>query len=442
MSRGEFTVALVGRPNVGKSTLFNRIAGKRRAITFDQPGITRDLVAQPVEYDGRRFLLVDTGGFLTGAGGDDLLQKIRGQVLRAIYEADLVVFLVDSRDGLLPLDKEIGGMLREREKPFLVGANKVDAKEGRDGLSQFHALSVDTVYPLSAEHGTGVSELLDEIVTRLPERIADEEEPGAAEEDVPRIAVVGRPNVGKSTLVNTLAGFDRVIASEIPGTTRDAVDVSIRRDGKQYLLIDTAGIRAKRKTEDVIEKFSVLKSLESLKRCDLAVLLIDGPDGLTHQDRQILRYILNEERAVVVAANKADRWEGEEERRKAMHGVLEGLEYASFAPVVPTVATTGKGFPLLFRKIEEAIANFRQRVPTGLLNRMAQGFLFSVPIPSQHGRNRAFYMTQIGVAPPSFAVFVKERRGIPESFTRYLQNKIRDRFGFEGSPVRIVYRER
>jgi GTP-binding protein len=441
MRRAEFTVALVGRPNVGKSTLFNRIAGKRRAITFDQPGITRDLVSHPVEYDGRRFQLVDTGGYLTG-GGDDLLQKVRGQVLRAIYEADLVVFLVDARDGLLPLDKEIAGMLREREKPFLLAANKMDAKEGRESVEQFHAISVDRIYPVSAEHGTGVSDILEEILARMPEGAAGEEEASAGTEAVPRIAVVGRPNVGKSTLVNSLAGFERVIASEVPGTTRDAIDVMIRRDGKQYLFIDTAGIRAKRKTEDVIEKFSVLKSLESLKRCDLAVLIIDGPEGLTHQDRQILRYILNEERAVVVAANKSDRWRGEEERRKAVRGLQEGLEYASFAPVVPTVATTGKGFPVLFRKIEEAISNFRYRVPTGLLNRMAQTFLFAVPIPSQQGRNRAFYMTQVGATPPSFAVFVKNRRGIPESFTRYLQNKIRDRFGFEGSPIRIVYRER
>ncbi len=440
MSPVDFTVALVGRPNVGKSTLFNRIAGKRRAITFDQPGITRDLVAQPVEYDGRRFLLIDTGGYMTG-GGDDLLAKVRGQVLRAIYESDLVVFLVDSRDGLLPLDKEIAGMLRERDKPFLLAANKVDAKEGREGVGQFHALSVDRIHSVSAEHGTGVGDILDEIVARMPKKAAGEAETDAGTESVPRIAVVGRPNVGKSTLVNTLAGFERVIASEVPGTTRDAIDVMVRRDGKQYLLIDTAGIRAKRKTETVIEKFSVLKSLDSLKRCDLAILLIDGPDGLTHQDRQVLRYILNEERAVVVAANKADRWPGEEERRVALHGIQEGLEYASFAPVVPTVATTGKGFPILFRKIEEAISNFRHRVPTGLLNRMAQTFLYSVPIPSQQGRNRAFYMTQVGTAPPSFAVFVKDRRGIPDSFTRYLQNKIRDRFGFEGSPVRIVYRE-
>jgi GTP-binding protein len=242
--------------------------------------------------------------------------------------------------------------------------------------------------------------------------------------------------------VNTLAGFERVIASEMPGTTRDAIDVMVKRDGKQYLLIDTAGIRAKRKTETVIEKYSVIKSLDSLKRCDLAVLLIDGPEGLSHQDRQILRYIFNEERAVVIAANKADRWRGEEEKRKALREIQEGLEYASFAPVVPIVATTGKGVSVLFRKVEEAISNFRHRVPTGLLNRMAQSFLFAVPIPCQQGRNRAFYITQLGTTPPSFAVFVKDRRGIPDSYTRYLENKIRDRFGFEGSPIRIVYRER
>ncbi len=441
MNPAEFTVALVGRPNVGKSTLFNRIAGKRRAITFDQPGITRDLVAHPVEYDGRRFMIVDTGGYVT-RGEDDILQKVREQVLRAIFESDLVVFLVDSRDGLLPLDKEIALMLRERDKPFLLAANKVDAKEGRDAVGQFHALSVDRIHTVSAEHGTGVSDLLDEILARMPESMAVEAEKEAETAAVPKIAVVGRPNVGKSTLVNTLVGFERVIASEMPGTTRDAIDVMVQRDGKPYLFIDTAGIRAKRKTESVIEKFSVIKSLDSLKRCDLAVLLIDGPEGLSHQDRQILRYVMNEERAVVIAANKADRWPGDEEKRKALREIQEGLEYASFAPVVPIVATTGKGVSVLFRKVEEAISNFRHRVPTGLLNRMAQSFLFAVPIPSRQGRNRAFYMTQLGTAPPSFAVFVKDRRGIPDSYTRYLENKIRDRFGFEGSPIRIVYRER
>ncbi len=421
--------------------MFNRMAKKRRAITFDQPGITRDLVAEPVGYDGRNFLLVDTGGYMPG-GEDDLLPKIRGQVLRAVYESDLVVFLVDSRDGLLPLDKEIAGMLRERGKPVLLAANKVDAKEGREGVSQFHALSVDAIYPVSAEHGTGVSDLLEAIVERIPERTGEGEPAETTETGLPRIAVVGRPNVGKSTLVNTLAGFERVIASEISGTTRDAIDVRVERDGRKYLLIDTAGIRAKRKTESAVEIFSVMKSLDSIKRCDLAILLIDGPGGVSHQDRQVLRYILDEERAVVVAANKADGWPTEESRRKGLHAVTEGLEYASWAPVVPTVATNGKGFQLLFRKIEEASANFRLRVPTALLNRMAESFLFTVPIPSRTGRNRAFYMTQVGIAPPSFAVFVKDRKGIPDSFTRYLQNKIRDRFGFAGSPVRIVYRER
>ena len=441
MSQADFTVALVGRPNVGKSTLFNRIAGKRRAITFDQPGITRDLVSMPAEYDGRHFTIVDTGGYVT-RGGDDLLQKVRAQVLRAIYESDLVVFLVDAQDGLLPLDKEIAGMLRERDKPFLLAANKVDSKEGRDGLTQFHALSVDRIHPVSAEHGTGMSEILEEIVARMPERTALETEETPETEGIPKIAIVGRPNVGKSTLVNSLAGFERVIASEVPGTTRDSVDVIISREEKRYLLIDTAGIRAKRKTETVIEKISVLKSLDSLKRCDLAILLIDGPEGMSHQDRQILRYIIDEERAVVVAANKADGWQGDDERRKGLRGIQEGLDYATFAPVVPTVATTGKGIPILFRKIEEAITNFRRRIPTGHLNRMAQTFLFAIPIPSQRGRNRAFYITQVGTSPPSFAVFVKERRGIPDSYTRYLQNSIRDRFGFEGSPIRIVYRER
>ena len=438
MPRTEFTVSLVGRPNVGKSTLFNRITGKRRSITYGEPGVTRDLVSLPAEHDGKRFRLVDTGGYLSGERGD-ILSKVRGQVLRAIYESDAVIFLVDARDGVLPLDKEIATILRERGKRFFLAANKVDTREGQESATQFHELSVGTVYPLSAEHGTGVSDLLDAIIPLIPDSVPEEE---GTDEYVPRIAILGRPNVGKSTLINTLVGYDRVIASEIPGTTRDAVDVLVTYGGKRYQFIDTAGIRAKRKTESVLEKFSVLKSLDSLKRCDLAVLMIDGPEGLTHQDQQILRYILLEERAVVVTANKVDLWAGEEERRQGIRRIREGLGYASFAAVVPTVSVTGKGIPLLFKKIEEAFGSFQNRVTTSSLNRKVSTFLYSLPIPTRKGRNRAFYITQVGVMPPSFAVFVKDREGVPDSYTRYLQNKLRDRFGFQGSPIRIMYRER
>jgi len=438
MPKSEFTVSLVGRPNVGKSTLFNRITGKRRAITYGDPGVTRDLVSLPAEHDGRRFRLVDTGGYLSGERGD-ILSKVRGQVLRAIYESDAVIFLVDARDGVLPLDKEIVTMLREREKRFFLAANKVDTREGQEMATQFHELSVDTVYPVSAEHGTGVADLLDAIVPLIPDFTP--EDTGTAEV-VARVSVLGRPNVGKSTLVNTLVGYERLIASEIPGTTRDAVDVLVQYGNKRYQFIDTAGIRAKRKTETVLEKFSVIKSLDALRRCDVAVLMMDGPGGLSHQDKQILRYILLEERAVVVAANKADLWAGEEERRQGIRKIQEELGYASFAAVVPTDAVKGKGIPLLFKKIEEAFGSFQKRVSTSALNRMVAPLLYTVPIPSRKGRNRPFYITQVGVMPPSFTLFVKDRDGIPDSYTRYLQNKIRDRFGFQGSPIRIVYRER
>lgn len=437
MPEPSFTVSLVGRPNVGKSTLFNRLAGRRRAITYNEPGVTRDLVAQNVSVDGKRIRLVDTGGYLSGTK-EDLLVKVRGQVLRAIYESDLVLFLVDARDGVLPLDQEIASMLREREKRFFLVPNKVDSRAGQEGVPEFHEISASRMFPISAEHGTGVGELASAVAELVPAEVPSEEQ----EPIVARVAVLGRPNVGKSTLVNALAGYERVIASEIPGTTRDSIDVLVNHGGKRYLLIDTAGIRARAKTETVLEKFSVLKSLESLRRCDLAILLIDGPAGITHQDQQILRYILSEERAVVVAANKADLWEAEAASREGIRRIRESLGYAAFAPVVPLSALTGKGIPALFRKVEEGFESFRSRVPTGLLNREAATFLYSVPIPSTRGRNRAYYITQVGVMPPSFAVFVKDRSGVPESYTRFVQNRLRDRFGFRGSPIRILYREK
>jgi GTP-binding protein len=256
------------------------------------------------------------------------------------------------------------------------------------------------------------------------------------------VAVVGRPNVGKSTLINTLAGFERVIASEVPGTTRDSVDVHIDYGGEQYLFIDTAGIRAKRKTDTVLEKFSVLKSLDSIRRCDLAVLLVDAAEGLTHQDQQILRYVLDEERAVAVAVNKADLVDPAVLSGEVVAGIREGLGYATFAPVLPISAAKGKGIARLFKAIREGCESYRHRVPTGVLNREAQSYLFSMPIPSSKGRNRALYITQTGTAPPSFTVFVKDREGIPDSFTRFLSNRIRERFGFGGTPLRISYRER
>jgi GTP-binding protein len=440
MYKGIFTVALVGRPNVGKSTLFNRIAGKRRAITYDRPGVTRDLVEEPVEYDGKRFRLIDTGGYSIGGEEEELLPKVRAQVLKAIFESDLVVFLVDVRDGILPLDREIAAMLRERGKTFLLAANKVEGPKAAQGAAEFHALGVDGMILLSAEHGTGVDDLLEAVVERIPEGgegEAPEEGPHYA-----RIAVVGRPNVGKSTLVNTLAGFERVIASEIPGTTRDSVDVRIDFGGEHYLFIDTAGIRAKRKTDTVLEKFSVIKSLDSIRRCDLAVLLVDATGGLTHQDQQILRYILDEERAVVVAVNKSDLPADEELSGRILPAIRKGLGYASFASVLPISASEGKGIARLFKAIREGCESYRQRIPTGVLNREAHGSLFAMPIPSTKGRNRALYITQTGTMPPSFTVFVKDREGIPDSFTRFLVNRIRERFGFAGSPLRVVYRER
>jgi len=444
MSQPEFTVALVGRPNVGSPRSSNRMARKRRAIRSTSRGSTRDLVAEPVEYDGRRFpFFVDTGGYMTGAGEDDLLPKIRGQVCGRSTSPTLVVFLVDSRDGLLPLDKEIRGHAAGAGKggPARGEQGGREGRQGKGSPSSTPSPSKRST-PFRPSTAPGCPNCSRRFVARIPTgptRGGD----GRDGRRSSRIAVVGRPNVGKSTLVNTLAGFERVIASEVPGTTRDAIDVKVERDGRTYLLIDTAGIRAKRRPKGRSRFFSVMKSLDSIKRCDLAILLIDGPGGLTHQDRQVLRYILDEERAVVVAANKADAWTRRRRAGKGLHAIAEGSNTHPSRPSFPTVATSGKGFQQLFRKIEEASA----KLPPPRPDRRAEPDGGIVPLhgpdPVPHGEEpRVLHDAGRGRA-ASFAVFVKKPEGDPGLVHPLpAEPKIRDRFGFEGSPVRIVYRER
>ncbi len=432
-----FRVALVGRPNVGKSTLFNKIAGKRKALTFGRPGITRDFISEKVEVGGKEFELLDTGGYVPDPD-EELPQLVRKQVLKAIDESDLVVLVLDGKEGPTSIENEILEILRDNEKDFVVAVNKVDYKRFRDNLPAFYEMGIGDFFEVSAEHGTGVGELLAEIEKRIPEIESDED--GKASDAV-RVTLVGRPNVGKSTLFNAIIGQERVIASPIPGTTRDTIDMEVKIGGNRYLFLDTAGIRPRRKTADAVDKITSIRSIKSIRDAQVVVLVLDSTEGATHNDQQILRYIIDEGRGVVVAANKIDALP-RGEVPSVLNRIREELAFARFAPVVPVSALEKKGIKELLKEMGGVQAHMRMRIKTSDLNKRVGERVFRASIPGGKRLNRAYYMTQTGTEPPSFTVFVKETENIPESFTRFVTNRIREEFEFRGCPIRVHYRRK
>lgn len=428
-------IAIIGRANVGKSTLFNRLVQKRKAIVNDTPGVTRDRMYGQSDWLGRSFLVVDTGG-LDVDGVNDIELQVVEQALVAQAEADAIIFLADKNVGLTPQDREVIDRIRKSGKPFFLVVNKVDHAKHEHELSDFAGVGMDTIFPVSAEHGHGVADLLDVLVPGLPEM----EEPPLSENTI-RIAVVGRPNVGKSSLVNKLLDATRCIVSDIPGTTRDAVDTLLEVDGKNFVLIDTAGIKRKGRTPLVLDKFSVIMALKALDRCDIAVILVDGSEGITDQDATIAGYAYERGRGCIIAVNK---WDLIKPRGITIEEMEEQIKdkckFLDFAPIMVLSALTGYGVDKILPQVEVVCEEYKKKISTGKLNDCFERAIEKNPISSYRGKFvKMHYATQIKSRPPTFKCFVNYPAGIHFSYKRYLVNSLRKAFGFVGTPVRLIF---
>ena len=447
-------VAIVGRPNVGKSTLFNRLAGERLAITDEVPGTTRDRLYAEAEWGGVSFILVDTGGLEVQSSKlkaqkkleDDLAAQVQAQAQMAIAEADVILFLVDVKDGLTTSDEEVAQVLHRSAKPVLLVVNKADNRPLREAAVEFYALGLGEPYPISALHGTGTGDLLDQVVGAFP--VGEEEE----EVEAVKIAIVGRPNVGKSSLLNMILGQERAIVHEAPGTTRDAIDTPMEWEGQPLVLIDTAGIRKRGRIQRGVEKYSVLRALKAIDRADVVLLLLDAVDGVTAQDAHIAGYILEEAKSVVVVVNKWDLVEKAcTEPSRSNAGTMRAFEqhvrttlrFLDYVPVLFVSALTGQRvdqvLPTALRVQEERLV----RIPTAELNRILQEAVARHAPPSKAGKRLKFYyVTQAAVDPPTFLFFVNDPRLMHFSYERYLENQLREHYGFLGTPLRLSFRKR
>ena len=439
------SVVLVGRPNVGKSTLFNRLTGTRRAIVTPIPGTTRDVIAHDAEWQGTRFELTDTGGMF-GASQDPLHELVLERGRRAIADADLLVLVVDGREGVVPGDQEIARAVRAADKRAILAVNKTDDRRARAGVVDFHELGFDPVLDVSAEHGQGVGELLDEIVERLPGKGGLERERPDLSDEV-SVAIIGRPNAGKSSLVNRLLREERMIVSEVPGTTRDAVDSLLTWHRRQFRIVDTAGIRRPGRVarSGQVESVSVLLSQRSIEASDIVVLLVDASVGATDQDAAIAGAADRAGRGVIVAANKWDLMKdrGSDYVKEFDEQLRRQLKFLDYAPVLHISAATGERTPRLLETIDRVAAARRKRVKTPELNRLVERISLEHP-PASPGRKhvRILYATQTAVAPPTFVFFTNVATSFHFSYTRYLENRLREEFGFEGTPIRMHVRAR
>jgi len=431
-------VSIVGRPNVGKSTLFNRLIGRRRAAVADEPGVTRDLNYGDVEELGRAFTLVDTGGF-EPASEDEILRQVREQATLAIEDSDVIVFLMDGRAGLTPQDREIAGMLRRAEKPVLYAVNKIDAPSLVAGAMEFYGLGASEVIPVSAEHGLGLADLMDAVIAHLPEA---EEVPEHGERV--KIALVGRPNVGKSSLLNRLIGKQRSIVSNIAGTTRDSVDTPFDLNGRGYLFIDTAGIRKKGKVSLRLENYCVMEAIRSIERCDVAALVLDGGVGVQGQDERIAGLIEDRKKCCVIIVNKWDIVEKDTHTTKhATEAIRNKLPFLTYPPVLFTSALTGQRVPLVLETATEVFDKSCERVRTSVLNKVVETLYYKHRPPAYRGREiKFYYATQSGTAPPTFVIFTNHPEGIIESYKRYVVNELRASLGMETVPMKVYYRQR
>ena len=438
-SKGKPIVAVVGRPNVGKSTLFNALAGQKISIVKDTPGITRDRIYADINWLGRSFTLIDTGG-IEPDSKDVILSQMREQAEIAINTADVIIFMVDVRQGLVDADANVADMLLLSQKPVILAVNKVDnVNKYMADVYEFYNLGIGDPHPISAANQMGLGDMLDEVIAHFGEESQEEEE-----DDKIRVAIVGKPNVGKSSLINKMLGENRLIVSDVAGTTRDAVDTPITHNGKEYIFIDTAGLRRKNKIKEDLERYMIVRTVSAVERADIVVLLIDAVEGVTEQDAKIAGIAHERGKAVIIAVNKWDAIEKNNKTVKEYESkIREILSYMPYAEITYISALTGQRLNKLYDLIDMVAENHAMRVATGVLNEiMAEAVALQQP-PSDKGRRlKLFYITQAAVKPPTFVIFVNDKNLMHFSYTRYIENKIREAFGFKGTPLKFIIRER
>ncbi|MBQ7588989.1 MAG: ribosome biogenesis GTPase Der [Lachnospiraceae bacterium] len=432
-------VAVVGRPNVGKSTLFNALAGQRISIVKDTPGITRDRIYAEVSWLDHDFTLIDTGG-IEPESRDVILSQMREQAQIAIDTADVIIFMVDVKQGLQDADSKVADMLRRSRKPVVLAVNKVDdiKKYGND-IFEFYNLGIGEPYGISSANMMGLGDMLDVVVSHFPEHEGEDEE-----DDRPRIAIVGKPNVGKSSIINRLLGEDRVIVSDIAGTTRDAVDTPVMHNDREYVFIDTAGLRRKNRVKEELEHFMVVRTVGAVERADVVVLVIDAVEGVTEQEAKIAGIAHDSGKGVIIAVNK---WDAVEKNDKTVYEyekkIRNTLSYMPYAEIIFISAKTGQRLNRLFDMIDMVVENHSMRIQTGVLNEiMSEAVAMQQPPADKGKRLKLFYMTQVSVKPPTFVIFVNDKELMHFSYTRYIENQIREAFGFRGTPLKFIIRER
>lgn len=433
-------VAIVGRPNVGKSTLFNVLAGSRISIVQDTPGVTRDRIYASSDWNGRSFTMIDTGG-IEPDSKDIILQQMREQAQIAIDTADVICFVVDVKQGLTDADDKVATMLRKSGKPVILVVNKVDSYEKEiTDVYEFYNLGLGDPFPVSATSKTGIGDMLDEVVSHFPQETGEEEE-----DDKLKIAVVGKPNVGKSSLINRLVGKNRLIVSDIAGTTRDAIDTTVKHYGKEYTFIDTAGLRRKSKIKEDIERFSIIRTVTAAERADIVVLMIDATEGVTEQDAKIAGIAHERGKGLIIVVNKWDAVEDKETgtMKEMTEKIKSTLSFCPYAEVIFISVLTGRGIDKVFNLIDIVNENQNMRIQTGTLNEILTRALAMQETPQDKGKHlRIYYMTQVSVKPPTFVIFVNDKNLTHFSYTRYIENNLRNTFGFRGTSLRFIYRER
>ena len=432
-------VAIVGRPNVGKSTLFNQIGKRRVSIVDDMPGVTRDRIYMDAEWLNHTFTMIDTGG-IEFEDDDHILKSMRQQALVAMEEADVIVFVVDGRAGLTTADEEVGRMLRNTKKPVILAVNKIDSPQLEAGVYEFYSLGLGEPMGIAASNSLGLGDLLDAVVAAFPENDGEDKE-----EDETSIAVIGRPNVGKSSIVNALIGENRVIVSNVPGTTRDAIDTHFVSDNIKFMLIDTAGMRRKGKIDEAIERYSVMRSLRAVDRADVVLMVINAEEGITEQDKKIAGYAHESGKGVIIVVNKWDVFPDKDDKStlRFTEDLRDEIGFLQYAPVLYTSALTGQRIHRITELVKYVADQQSMRIQTSVLNELIRDAVSVNPPPSHRGKQlKIFFMTQADIQPPKFIIFVNDPELMHFSYLRFLENRLRESFGFEGTPLKLIVRGR